>query len=99
MENLNAETSNVNSETSDDHLIGHISGCTVTEILPSRGEGVKVVFDLPEGKGSKTAYFGAGSTLPKAGDVIRVSAWKQAAGNVQFRRETTTEKDLEGLLD
>lgn len=90
-------TTEIDRAVNEDQLIGHVNG-TVTGITPARtGDGMRVAFKLENGA-EKVAYFAASGQMPEVGHKLKFSAWKQAAGNIQFRRETTTEQDLENLL-
>lgn len=81
----------------EEALLGHVLG-KVSAVEPSRtGDGVKVSFVNARGE-TKVAYFASTGSIPKVDEELRFSAWRQPAGNVQFRRETTTEADLDGLL-
>lgn len=96
-EDLSAAEAAPRVEVQEDTLLGHVLG-TVSSVDPARtGDGVRVSFTLGNGE-TKVAYFAATGTIPGVGEELKFSAWKQVAGNIQFRRETTTEKDLDGLL-
>lgn len=96
-EDLSAAEDAARVQVQDDTLLGHVLG-TVSAVDPARtGDGVRVSFTLENGE-TKVAYFAATGTIPKVKEELKFSAWRQPAGNVQFRRETTTESDLSGLL-
>ena len=96
-ESLSAASNGANESPQEEALLGHVLG-KVSAVEPSRtGDGVKVSFVNARGE-TKVAYFAATGSIPKVDEELRFSAWRQPAGNVQFRRETTTEADLDGLL-